>query len=61
MCRLALEHFAAAKFADEFAIARRDFAAHGHDMGSAFDFHSFERIVIDMHLVRFGENRPAVI
>ena len=38
MIRLALEKLSAANIADKFPIARRDFAANGHDDGAAFDF-----------------------
>ncbi len=53
MRRLALEEFSAAKFANEFSIARRELSANGHDVRPALDFHSFKRIVIEIHLVRF--------
>ena len=61
MIRLALEKFSAPAFADKFSVARRDLATNGDEMWVAFDFESFEGVVIKIHLVRFSGNFAAVI
>ena len=47
MRRLAFEKSATPKFADKFSVTCGDLSAYGHDMGPAFDFKTFERIVVD--------------
>lgn len=61
MRRLALKKLSAAELADKFSVPDRDFAAHGDDVRSPFDFKTFERIVIEVHLVGPGRNFAAVI
>src|ERR1043166_3012809 len=56
-----LEKFAAPKLADKFSVTRRDFAANGDDMRTPFDLESFERTVIEIHLVRFRRDFSAII
>ncbi len=50
----AREKFPATHFADKLPVSRGDLTAHGYDMRSAFDFHLFEGIVIEIHLVGLG-------
>ena len=61
MCRFALEIFSAPELAYEFSIAGRNLAANRDDMGAAFDFESFKRIVIEIHLVGFRRNLSAIV
>ena len=61
MRRLALEEFSAAEFADKFPSRAAIFAANGHDVRPAFDLHSFEGIVIEIHLVRLRRDLSAII
>jgi hypothetical protein len=61
MIRLAFEKLSARHLADELSIARRDLAPNGDNIGAAFDFESFEGIVIEIHLVRFGRNVAAIV
>ena len=48
MRRLALDELAAAERADELAVARLHFAAHGDDTGPALDLPAFERAVVEV-------------
>ena len=59
--RFAGEKFSAAHLADELALSCRHLPAHGYDMRSPFDFETFERVVIEVHLMRRGRNFSAVI
>src|SRR6266513_1598660 len=61
MRRFALEVSAAAEFANELAVPCRNLATHGDDMRAHLDFETLKRIVIEIHLMRFGEDFSAVI
>src|SRR5438132_9320828 len=58
---LAFQELAAAEFADEFAVTRRNFAADGDNVRPSLNLESFERIVVQVHLVRLGGNFSAII
>jgi len=51
--RFALEVTTAAVFTNKLTVAGLNFAAHGHNVRSSVDRESFERIVVEIHLVRF--------
>src|SRR4051812_12311669 len=61
MTRLALEEFATAEFADEFAIASGDLAADSDHAWSAFDVPAFERAVVHVHVLGLHGNFAAII
>src|SRR4051812_1573563 len=61
MVRLALKKFPASNVADEFPIPCSNLAADGDDVRPPFDLESFERIVIQIHLMSFGGNFSAII
>ena len=48
----ALDQFSASSFADKLSITCRYFASHSHDAWSSFDLETFERVVIEIHLMR---------
>src|SRR5260370_40302875 len=61
MSWLALQHLAAAALPDEFSVAYLYLAAHRYHRWAAFDFYSFETIVVIVGVLRFGGDRTAVI
>src|SRR6267142_5583622 len=61
MTRLALQHLAAATLTDEFSVAYLDFASHGHDRRAALNLHSFESIVIVVHVLEFRGDHATVV
>src|ERR1017187_9684997 len=61
MTWLALEEFAVAVLADEFAIAHRQLPAHGDDTRTALDFPAFKRAVIHVHVLCLDRNFPAIV
>src|SRR5882672_3006519 len=61
MSRLAFQHLAAATLTDEFSVAYLDFASYGHDRGAALNLHSFETIVIVVHVLQFRGDHATVV
>src|SRR5262245_12640631 len=60
MGRRALEELAAPYGAGEFSIAHRDLPAHRDDARAAFDFPTFERVVVHGLRLRFHRELPAI-
>ena len=60
MSRLPLEKFSTPDLSDEFSVPRCNLTTYSDNMGPSFDGHSFERVVIDVHGLRFGRNGGAV-
>ncbi len=61
MGRLALEQFPAPNLAHKLSGAGGDFPADSDDVGPALNFDALERIVIEVHLVRFRQNLCGMI
>src|SRR6478609_9550854 len=61
MTRLALQELAAAKGAREPAIASSDLAAHRDCARAALELPALEGAVIDVHELRFGGDRTAIV
>src|SRR5712692_1613910 len=61
MTRLALQHLAAATLSDEFSVAHLDYASNCHDRRAALNLHSFESIVIVVHVLQFRGDHATVV
>src|ERR1700733_7481420 len=59
--RLAADHAAAARVADEQAISHLNFAAHGDVQGSAFDGETLKSVVVVVGVLGSNRNRAAIV